>query len=185
MISKTKEELFELVKKAIDNNFITSMDQLEKPSELDGNIYRDIPFEMDIYTTKLMTSQKLLFDEVIKYIDKLTTGQFLKLIDRYPIFDLNILLSDSTTGNRNLLTIAMDLKKLKLCEELVKRGATIVYHDAMGEDATPRIFDKRYIDEYKKLDNKYIPGQSFTSILPEILHAIDKELEKPDKNRAQ
>ena len=171
-IEKTREtmndaELFKLVVTNIDRTFITSVDQLEEPEKIAGHVFCSCKGKYE-EVTKLMMAGKVLLSEVLSYVGVLSADQILSILDNYPIIDIKRIDDVNSLKKYNILTVAMDNKDRKLCEGLVKRGSSIVCYDENGHDITLDIFDKKYVDMYKKLNKNYNPDQELDDLLSTI-----------------
>ena len=161
--TKENQELFNLVKTNIDRTFITKPEQiLEKAEgrsaydEINGGFVDVSPIEV---------AQRTLVEEIMRYIGSLSGGQILELVDRYPMININTLFKNSNFKPCNLLSLAMEQKDIRLCKELIKRGASIVYYDNQGHDVTPKLFTNEEIEIFITLDGQYNSNQECEYLL--------------------
>lgn len=174
------DELFKLIITNLDRTYITAVNQIDEPEKIVGQNYSTFGNKPENITAK-MRAGNILLSEIVRYIGNLSGNQILKLVDRYPIINLNYKWYNSLGQGQSILTIAMDFKDIKLCKGLIKRGASIVCYDENGHDITSKKFDQKHIEVFMKLNPEYNPDQEFDSLLLAIggNNGPKRELTKP------
>lgn len=180
--SKQGNSLFLLIKEHLTRNFVTLKDQIPNPDEVVGS-YWCISDSSWKGLTALEKAQKLLIEEIKRYIRYLDYRYILDLIDSFPIIDPDSIIKSG------ILRAAIDKKDANLCKAFIDRGFTIVEVDKEGFDITSKVYNKEQIAFYAALDPTFSENSAYHSLLAEIgcedrlasRKRVPKESENPDQ----
>ncbi len=163
--TEQNDTIFNLIIEHLKRNFITSIEQIPNPDEIVNKLTSNTQRAIYMYGigTALQKAQDNLLKEISRYIGNLDYRQIIELLDNFPFIDIEAI-------NRNELIIkAMEKGEIKLCEELIKRGATIICYDKNGHDVTFKIYRPEQINLFQALSSgQYNPNQEFEDLLREI-----------------
>lgn len=161
--TKGSNNLFALIVEHLKRNFATSIDEICDPNRvINEKGYWIIEKSEYEPLTDLKRAQDKLLDEISRYIGKLDYRQIIILLDSFPLID-----EDSIKRNE-ILARAIDAKDTKLCEELIKRGFSIVCYDSNGHDVTTKRYGRKRVKIFQSLVEGYTPDKEYVSLLSEI-----------------
>lgn len=173
--TEQSNNLFALINEHLKRNFATSVEEIQEPDKIvnERYYYNSIEHKCEDRTA-LQAAQDKLLSEISRYIGNLDYRQIIALIDNFSLIDIKSIIRNK------LLPIAMNVGDKKLCRELVKRGATIIYYDENGHDVTSKKYSAEQINIFLSLNEEYNPNQECEDLLAEI-GCGDKVLSKKMK----
>lgn len=153
---KQRDNLKSLIVEHIKRNYITNESQIDDPKDK-ILVYNEIN-RKDELEFKIEEPKRILIREITNYIGKLDYRDVMDIIKSFDILDA------TTLTKYRILETALE-KDVKLAEELIKFGVTIVLKNDKGHDVTEKFYDEEDIQKFITLGGEYNDFEEADDIL--------------------